>query len=219
MKLVLASAGFSTKEIVDKCIGLTAKPKDQIKLAVLNEAYAVEAGGHGWVLDTLNRIRNNFKNNIELVNLLALNLQKIEERIRTADVIFVVGGNPDYLMSVFNKTGFSKLLPDLLEDKVYVGSSAGSMILGRRVSTKAYLQTYGEANNYGTSEYLGLVDLAIEPHFEGGLSSGNLLRVSKGHKGVIYGLRDDSAIVIDGEKQYTIGSEVVKIRDGKLVWI
>ena len=44
--------------------------------------------------------------------MLALPLHKVEENIMKRDVIFVVGGHTDYLMHVFNKTGFVKLLPN-----------------------------------------------------------------------------------------------------------
>ncbi|MGI8935211.1 MAG: Type 1 glutamine amidotransferase-like domain-containing protein, partial [Phormidesmis sp.] len=56
--------------------------------------------------------------------------------------IFVNGGSIDYQMYVFKKSGFAKLLPKLLETKVYVGSSAGSMVIGKRVSTEAYHKIY-----------------------------------------------------------------------------
>lgn len=220
MKLVLASAGFSTPEIVNKCAELVSKPKEDINIVVINEAFAVEHGDHGWVLNDLNQIKDNFKGRMEIVNLLALDLETVKQRIELADVIFVVGGHADYLMSVFNKTGFAKLLPELLKTKVYVGSSAGSMVLCNRVSTEAYAEIYGEDNDYGINSYLGLVDFAIKPHLDNPLFPKNnpnkLLEVTKNYNGQIYGLRDDSAIIIDGDKQYVTGSEPIVIQNGVL---
>ena len=221
MRLILSSAGFSTDAIANKCAELVKKPKKDIRFAVINEAYAVEYGNHNWVLDDLNRIKINFKGYVELVNLLALNIKEVEKRIRLSDVIYVVGGHTDYLMSVFRQTGFSKLLPSLLKEKVYVGSSAGSMVIGRRVSTEAYLRLYGEADNYDTDKYLGLVDFAIEPHLDNQLFPNNrwkiLLEAAKSYPGVIYGLKDDAAIIVNNNEHYNIGSKAVKIIDGKLV--
>ncbi len=220
MKLLLASAGFYTPEIATKCAELVGKPQDQINIAVINEAYAVEHGDHTWVLDDLNNIKKYFKGRMELVNLLALDQAITKERIDLADVIFVVGGHTDYLMQVFQKTGFDKLLPELLKTKVYVGSSAGSMVLGKRVSASAYAKIYGETEDYDITKYLGLVDFAIKPHLGSKLFRKNrkevLLEVTEDYKGIVYGLADDSAIVIDGDKTYTIGSEPAKIIDGKL---
>jgi len=66
----------------------------------------------------------------------------------------MVGGNADYLMHVFNKSGFSKLLPKLLQTKVYVGSSAGSRVIGRKVSNEAFNKIFGNRITFGITEYM-----------------------------------------------------------------
>jgi len=97
MKLILASSSFESKEAVEKCIEFVGKPAKEINFAIINEAYAVEHGDHHWIIDDIDSIRKNFGGNIEFVNLLALSIDKIEERINVSDVIFVVGGNTEYL--------------------------------------------------------------------------------------------------------------------------
>ena len=220
MKLLLASAGLFTPEIIAKCVELVGKPQDEINFGVVNEAYAVEHGDHGWVLNDLNRIKDNFKGRMEFVNLLALDIEAVKARLQLADVIFVAGGHTDYLMSIFRKTGFDKLLRELLETKVYVGSSAGSMVLCSRMSTEAYAKIYGEENDYGITDYMEVVNLAIKPHLNNVLFPQNnkdvLLDVAKDYKGVVYGLTDDSAIVVEDDKTYIIGNKPVKIIDGAL---
>ena len=222
MSFILTSTGFATQEIIERCTVLVGKPRGAIKIAVISEAHIEIHGDHGWLLDDLNRARKNF-GCLELVNLQALNIGRVAERIGLADIVFVTGGDPDYLMAVFNKTGFGKLLPELLEGKVYVGSSAGSMVIGKRVTVAAYLQTYGESTDarYGVSEWLELVNLAVHPHFEESLSLDNrpgvLLEVSQGYQGAIYAIKDDAAIVIDGDNLDIIGSKPVIVKDGQLV--
>jgi len=210
VKLVLCSEGFYTQNTVQACVELCGKPQDEISIAIINEGYAVEEGDKYWVLDNLNDVARNFKGGIDIVNLLALPLPKVEENIAKRDVIFVVGGNTDYLMHVFDKTGFSKLLPKLLESKVYVGSSAGSMVVGRRVSTEANTEIYGEPGDWGVDDYLGLVNLAIKPHLNSSKFPKNrpeiLEKVCGGVDFPVYGLQDDSALVIDGSGQKFIGS-------------
>ena len=44
MKLVLCSEGFHTPNTVQACVELTGKPQNEITIAIINEAYAVEAG-------------------------------------------------------------------------------------------------------------------------------------------------------------------------------
>ncbi len=215
MKLVLCSEGFYTDNTVQACVELCGKPQDEITIAIINEAYAVEDGDKRWVLDDLNRVVRHFPAEIDLVNLLALPIGEVERRIMAKDVIFVLGGHTDYQMHVFQKTGFAELLPKLLEHKVYVGSSAGSMVLGKRVSTEAYLEIYDEGEDYGITEYLGLVDTAIKPHFDSPFFPQNrpevLEQVAGGMPFPVYGLQDDSALVVDGDEQRFIGSDPYRV--------
>lgn len=220
MKLVLCSEGFHTLNTVEACVKLVGKPQDQITVGIINEAYAVEKGDKRWVLDNLNSVVNNFSGEIDIVDLLALSIEEVEQRLADKDVIFVVGGDTDYLMSVYQKTGFGKLLPKLLETKVYVGSSAGSMVVGKRISAAAYRLIYGEDSKWDIDQYVGLVDLSVMPHLDSPHFPNrkeSLLEAVGSFEGRVYGLRDDSAVVIDGDNVHTIGSEPVLIEKGQVI--
>lgn len=214
MKLLLCSEAFCTQEIIDKCVELVGKPAADIKVAVINEAYAVEKGSHNWVVDNLVSAYKSF-GELYMVNLLALSSDEVKEKIEACDVIYVIGGHTDYLMSVFNKTGFSELLKRQSDTKVYVGSSAGSMVLGKRISTEAYQKIYNETEDFGTNSYLDFVDFAIKPHLNSpdfpNNSSDILQDIAKSYSGIIISMPDGSAYVADGLKEYFIGPEVLKI--------
>lgn len=212
MKLVLCSEGFHTQNTVKACVDLVGKPKNKITFAIINEAYAVEHGDKRWVLQNLSDVAGNFPAGIDIVNLLALPLGEVEKRIMQKDAIFVVGGHSDYLMSVFVKTGFDKLLPNLLQTKVYIGSSAGSMVVGKRFSTEAYKMMYKDVVGYGVTKYLELVDFSIMPHIDSEDFPGRkdkLIEISKHNSGEIIGLRDDSAVIVDESHISIIGSDPV----------
>lgn len=220
MKLVLCSEGFHTSNTVEACVRLVGKPQDQISIGIINEAYAVEEGDKRWVLDNLNSVASNFSGEIDIVDLLALSIEEIEERLADKDVIFVIGGDTDYLMSVYKKTGFDELLPKLLETKVYVGSSAGSMVVGNRISAAAYKLIYGEDSKWDIDQYVGLVNLSVMPHLDSPHFPNrkeSLLEAVGSFEGKVYGLRDDSAVVIDGDDIQTIGSEPLIIEKGAVV--
>lgn len=220
MKLVLCSEGFHTPNTVEACVKLVGKPQEQISIGIINEAFAVEDGDKRWVLDNLNSVANNFAGEIDIVDLLALTLGEVEKRLADKDVIFVVGGDTDYLMSVYHKTGFDKLLTKLLETKVYVGSSAGSMVVGKRISTAAYRLIYGEDSKWDIEDYVGLVDLSVMPHLDSPHFPNrkeSLLEAVGSFEGRVYGLRDDSAVVINGDDVSTIGSEPIIIEGGVLI--
>lgn len=211
MKAMLSSSGFTTPELVQACVDLCGKPKEEISFAVINEAYAVELGDKRWVLNDLSGIADNFGGKIDMVNLLALPIEEVEARINACDALYVVGGHTDYLMYVFQETGFDRLLTKLLKKKVYVGSSAGSMVMGNRVSTAANTEMYGEGDNYGTKYYMGMTSFAIKPHLGSTEFPKNrpeyLDKLREGLKVNLYGIQDDAAICIDGDRQYVVGSE------------
>lgn len=219
MRLVLCSEGFHTANTVQACVDLVGKPRSEITMAIINEAYAVEEGDKRWVLNNLNDVAKNFPAEVDIINLLALPLDEVERRIMKKDVIFVVGGNTDYQMYIFEKTGFAKLLPALLETKVYVGSSAGSMVMGKKVSSESYHTIYGERQTFGVKQYLGLVNFAIKPHMNSPHWPKNrpdvLDKAAAGMNFPVYGLQDDSAIIIDGDKMRFIGSAAHEV--GKTV--
>jgi hypothetical protein len=103
---------------------------------------------------------------------------------------------------------------------VYVGSSAGSMVIGKRLSGEAHRVIYGEEITYGTEHFLEFIDQAIMPHLDSPHFPNReetLLKAAKNYNGTVYGLKDDSAVVVNGDEQKVIGSPPVTITDGKLV--
>lgn len=215
MKLVLCSSGFFTPAIVAKTIELVGKPQSEISVAVINEAYAVSFRNHGWVAKELGRIDEYFGGRMELVNLLALDIQVAKERLMHADVIYVLGGPTDYEMYTLAKSGFLGILPELLTSKVYVGSSAGSMILGKRVPTEVHVRIFGEDDTYGINKYLELVDFAIMPHMGSAkfpnCTRGNLQEVAPQIGAPAYGIADDTAIIVDGDSVSIVGNNYIRI--------
>lgn len=217
MKLLLTSSGFTNQDIVSAFEKLVGKPAKDISIAVINEAYAVEHSDHTWNIDELVRIRETVGGNVEFVNLLANDVATVRERIELCDALFVLGGNTDYLMYLYQKTGFDKLLPELLKTKVYVGSSAGSMVMCNRISTEAYVKIYGEKGDYGVTRYMGLVDVAIQPHLNSSHFPNNseeiLLEIAGSYSKTIYALSDNTALVVNGDAIHVAGTGYIKIKN------
>lgn len=209
MKLVLCSEGFHTDGSVKACTDLVGKDQGQISVGIINEAYAVEQGDKRWVLRNFQSVANNFGGRIDIINLLALDIDEVYSRLIEVDVIFVIGGDTDYLMKVFIQTGFDKVLTKLLATKVYVGSSAGSMVAGRRISNAAYKLIYGGESHWGIDKYLGFVDFSIIPHLDSADFPNRkelFLHAAESYTDTAYGLKDDSVVVINGTDQHIVGS-------------
>jgi len=152
--------------------------------------------------------------------LLALSLEEVTERLNTADIIFCFGGNTEYLKTVFDKTGFSKILPKFLEKKVWVGSSAGSCVLGNKISSKSFKQIYPNEPSFGVNEYLGIVNLSIVPHLNSFVPSNTidiLIEESKTQNYPVYLISDNCAIVVEDGKIELIGKDGYKLVNGEIV--
>ena len=79
------------------------------------------------------------------------------------DVMYMLGGNTFYLMDIIRKTNFDKEIKEFISlDKIYVGSSAGSEILGNSIDIAL---GYDE-NNINMTDFTGLkiIDGLIIPH-------------------------------------------------------
>lgn len=217
MKTLSTSAGVCTPELADALSALVGKPLEQINIAVINEAAAVEPGDKRWFFDEMQNLSRLVGGEIDLINLLALDVQTIEARMVFADVIYVVGGMTDYLMTVFERTGFRELLKSkLLNGKVYVGASAGSMVMGRRINAEGYKDVYRKGEqDFGVNEYLALVDFSIFPHLNSPLWTRNRVDVIreavKDSTYPIYAIEDTQAVIVNDDKMSFVGGDIVKI--------
>lgn len=224
MKLLLTSNGLTTTEIRATLSGLCDKPLQKISVAIINDGHHVETGDKRWAIDEPHLVADVLGGDIDIVSLFALPDHEVVERITKKDILYVVGGHTDYLMSRMNASGIVETLPEILEKIVYVGSSAGAMIMGKRINTKAYQEAFGEGENYGISQYLEYVDVAIKPHLnsqEFPTRSKELYhQAAQGYQGALLGLRDDQAIVVEGTLAKPtitcVGGHPLTYIDGKL---
>ncbi len=217
MKLLLTSAGIRTQEIADKLAELTGKDHSYINIAIINEASAVETGDKTWLVNELSDLKRYIGGSIDFINLLALPLSEVEARVKFADAIYVLGGNPDYLYQVFQKTGFAHLLLEKsLDDKVYVGSSAGSMILTKRAKSQTYLDMYEKEKTFGIQEYFGIVPIIFRPHMESSdlpkYNYDKLREVSSDLDCDLYALKDSQAICVADDAMSFVGGDIFTLR-------
>jgi len=218
MKLVLMS-GYNTDTITQKIVELVGKSADEISVAILNECSAVENGDIRWLLYGFGILQSSFGGEIYLCDLCNESLGENKSRINKADIIYCFGGHVDYLQTTFDKSGFTKILPELLETKVWVGSSAGSCVIGKRPSQ---LHKLDVGERHSVSKYLELVNAGIRPHIwaEHGSAEGIEVSVeeSKINNGIpVYALSDDSALIVEDNKLYLIGTKAQKIINGEVV--
>ncbi len=215
MKLLLTSGGLENKSIINALQELVIKPFSELKIAFIPTASNLEKGDKWWLIDDLKKLKELKFNSIDIVDVSALPKEIWSERLKEADILFVEGGNTYHLMYWFNESGLSEILPELLKTKVYIGVSAGTLIttpsLINAGSEKQPVQEIGETIY---DQGLVLVNFMIEPHINNSwfpeLTFEFLESESKKYPHPIYGLDDNSAIKIDGDKIEVISEGVWK---------
>lgn len=96
-------------------------------------------------------------------NIYEFKIGQKEININDFDVIYMMGGNTFYLMDMIRKYNFDTVIKKAMDNGIiYIGSSAGSIILGNSVE---YALPFDE-NNVDLKDFSGLriVDGIIIPH-------------------------------------------------------
>jgi dipeptidase E len=99
---------------------------------------------------------------LELTALPSLDADQWVPAVRETDVLLVNGGDPMYLHHWMVESGLAAILPSLA-NTVYVGLSAGSMVLTPRIG-EAFVEWRPPTG--GGDRTLGLVPFAIFPHLD-----------------------------------------------------
>jgi dipeptidase E len=133
---------------------------------------------------------------LELTALPSMGEQRWVPWVRKADVLLVDGGDATYLCHWMRQSGLADLLPSL-SDTVWVGVSAGSMVMTPRIGDDFVNWTPPD----GDDSTLGVVDFSIFPHLED-MPDNTMAaaeRWAAGIAGPAYAMDDQTAIkVIDG---------------------
>lgn len=90
---------------------------------------------------------------------------EIERKLKDNDYIYVTGGNTFFLLQELRRTQADKIIIDqILSGKLYIGESAGSMILSPNIEYVMEMDDYKVAPNLKSFEALGLIDFYPLPH-------------------------------------------------------
>ena len=132
MKLLLTSAGIKNDSIAKALEELVGKTANGVRIAFIPTAANVEEGDKGWLIEDYRNLKKR-EYEVDIVDISALPREMWEPRLKQANVIMVGGGNTFHLMYWLRKVGLDKLLPELLKTRVYVGISAGSMVVSKSI--------------------------------------------------------------------------------------
>ena len=134
---------------------------------------------------------------LELTSLPSIDKDRWVSWVREADALLVNGGNALYLCHWMRESGSPAFSPSL-RDTVYIGLSAGSMVLTPRIGE----HFVGWKPRTGDDSTLGVVDFSIFPHLDSpdrpDRTMAEAERWAAGIKGPAYAIDDQTAIKVTG---------------------
>ena len=169
MKLLLTSSGISNTSIHDALVDLLGKPiAEASALFIPTAIYALPNGAdiasrviRGSLGDPFCELGWKSLGVLELTALPSIKKEHWVRMLQETDALLAGGGDCLYLCYWMQQSGLADLLPSLLRKTVYVGLSAGSMVM------TSYGTTYGGHTLPADSDRaLRLVDFAILPHLD-----------------------------------------------------
>ena len=207
MKFLLTSAGIKNTSIHTALVDLLGKPiAASSALCIPTATYAMQGGaGLAWNFITgrepetpMCELGWKSLGVLELTALPSIDKEHWIPMVQKTDVLLVNGGDPLYLSYWMRQSGLADLLPSLRET-VYVGLSAGSMVMAPKIGE----DFVGWKPPTGGDQTLGLVEFSIFPHLDHPALPENTMtdaeRWAAGMTMPAYAIDDETAIrVIDG---------------------
>jgi len=212
MKLLLTSAGVRNASIRQALVELMGKPiSDASALCIPTAMYGHPGVGPGvrpWQfitgdIDSMVDLGWKSVGILELTALPSLDEERWVPIVRDADALLVAGGDVLYLCHWMRQSGLADLLTSL-EETVWVGLSAGSMVLTPQVGDD-FIQWKPPDGDDST---LGVVDFSICPHLAADGMPGNSMAEAEAWAATItgpaYAMDDETAIRVVDESMDVI---------------
>lgn len=208
MRLLLTSGGITNATIRKALVDLLGKPiAEASALCIPTGMYghpSVGPGVRAWQFisgtseNPMVELGWKSVGVLELTALPSLDEERWVPVVREADVLLASGGDVLYLCHWMRESGLADLIPSL-HDTVWVGLSAGSMVMTPEVGDD-FIQWRPPT---GDDRTLGLVDFSIFPHLApDGMRGNSMAEAEQWAEGIshpAYAMDDHTAItVVDG---------------------
>lgn len=202
MNLLLTSAGLTNETIAQTLIESVGKPAKDITVGFIPTAANTETD-QSWVQEDISNITQWGIEHIVQTDISILTKNEWVHNLENSDVIWLNGGNTYYLLDWVRTSGLQTELQNLLKDRVYVGSSAGSIITGPDLKVNEFFPSE-ESHRLDDITGLNYVSFAVLPHLNNSefdeIVPERVAQFSQNVGYPIYALDDMSAVTVrDGE--------------------
>ena len=160
-KLFLASSFKDVASIFEKFANeeLKGKTVSFIPTASIPESYKSYVGAGRKALEKLGLT-------VDDLEISKATAEEISIKLKQNDYIYITGGNTFYLLQELKRTGTDKLIiEEINSGKLYIGESAGSMIVSPNIEYAKGLDNCKKAPDLESFSALNVVDFYPLPHY------------------------------------------------------
>lgn len=214
MQFLLTSSGLSNISIEKALFGLLGKKANQVTVAFVPTAATRVADDKSWLVENYNEFLRLGMKSFDIVDIAAVTRENWLARFESADVLCFGGGDEQYLTKVMRESGVADTLPKLLKTRIYMGISAGSMVVGELLPSELTRELWPEESFVGNETGLGVLDFSILPHLNSDYFAhlrAELIRsLAPKFPKTVYALDDMSALKI-------VGDEIEVVTEGEFL--
>lgn len=210
MKFLLTSSGIKNDTLANTLSELVQKPLTEVNLLFIPTAANTEGEDKRWLIENLKDFEKYNIKSIDILDVAAVSKDVWTKRFQEKDVICVGGGNEKYLAEVFNGIGMKDFLSGLPDNMVYLGISAGSMVIGQFMPESTYPVIFPE-EDFGTANQdpMELYNFCFIPHLNSDffthIRKETLEELRDTFVADVYATDDKTALRIDGEQIEIVG--------------
>lgn len=194
-KLLLTSTGLTSENVSLKFKGLVSNPENT-SVAIVTTAAEGKSE---------NKYSQLAKKQFEELGFVAVDFVDLETEpqkdFSSYGVIYVCGGNTFKLLKFAREANFKTAIENLLErDEVYIGVSAGSIIVGLSIVIAG--EVAADSNDIGLEDLtgFGIIDLIILPHYSPEIEE-EVIAFENKHSVKVERLNNSQAILIENDQE------------------
>jgi len=164
MKLLLTSAGITNETIANALEDLAGKSIKESKILFIPTAANTGTDDKSWLVQNIYEFTKREPLSFDLIDIAGLPDSMWKKHFEVADVICFGGGDEAYLSRILDEQNITEYLKPLLEKKVYMGISAGSLVAGIFQPKGINVELYGEECENDEGIGMEFYDFVFIPH-------------------------------------------------------
>ena len=195
MKLLLTSAGITNNTIASALDEISGITRRDIKIGFVPTAANIEPGKKDWFFRQLKDLDHFGYSWIDIIDFSANSIEW-QQRLTQCDVVFISGGNTFHLLSQTKINRFDLWIKANIENKIFVGSSAGSILLTPTIEIATVEPADTNYSKLKDLSALHIVNFEISPHTPESLTYESNESYAKNSKYPLYAIDDNSALKV-----------------------